>query len=300
MPQLIETRKKIQSVQNTRKITKAMELVAANKMKRFQSLAVASRRYAWSLLDGLRLMGSSFSDLPFAGRRAEGKRLFVVVTSDKGLCGALNQQVLRVLFRSKEWTSTPEGERLLVTVGRKSEEAARARGIPAAAAFQGLPEELGPLDALAVVDRILSFWTGGECRDVLLASPHYVNAFTSKATLKTFLPFSEEMVREHLQFREDPDPEAEARRAMLGQLFYEPSQERVLDAMSRQLAQMLFLSAFYELKASEYSSRMLAMRHATEAADEMIGTLTLDYNKVRQAAITQQLAEIVGAIDAEL
>ncbi len=148
---LIDIKKKILSVQGTRKITQAMELVAASRMKGFQRKALASRAYGRALVAGLHQARAEWGELSFAEKREKGKTLFVIVTSDKGLCGSLNQQLIRTLLREPRWNDTAPELRLLLTIGRKSYEAAHARSIPVEMSFAGLKEDLRPLDALVVV-----------------------------------------------------------------------------------------------------------------------------------------------------
>ncbi len=291
MPFLVEIKKKIGAVQNTRKITKAMELVAASRMKQFQRKAVGTRSYAWSLLDALQQDVVSLQETVFGEHRETGKVLFVILTSDKGLCGALNQQLIRTLWRSERWRMLPPEERALITIGKKSFEAATHAGITPLERFEGLSEQMTPVKALAVIDKILGYWERGEVREIVFVSPHYVNPFTFHPTLKTYLPFNAGMIETHTTWRgggATATPEA------MPIDFHEPSKERVREALAIQLIETLFLQAFYELKATEYSSRMVAMKNATEAADEMVRSLTLSYNKARQGAITQQLAELTG------
>jgi F-type H+-transporting ATPase subunit gamma len=286
---LIDIKKKIVSVQGTRKITQAMELVAASRMKAFQRKALATRAYAKVLVGGLNGARAAWDELSFSEKRANGKTLFVVVTSDKGLCGSLNQQLIRTLLREPRWNALGAGEKLLITIGRKSYEAMAARGIEVAKRFEGLKEDMRPLDALVIVDEILARWTSGEVKDVYFVQPEYVNAFTTRVQVRQYLPFGPDMIATHLD-------EAElAQTAAPTETIYEPSREALIEALSAQLLEALFTQAFFELKASEYSSRMVAMKHATEAAGDMIKSLTLEYNKARQAAITQQLAELAGA-----
>jgi F-type H+-transporting ATPase subunit gamma len=289
---LIDIKKKIQSVQGTRKITQAMELVAASRMKGFQRKALASRAYAKALVAGLDETRASWGELSFSEKREKGKTLFVVVTSDKGLCGSLNQQLIRALLRDARWNALGEEEKLLFTIGRKSFEAVRARGIPVEKRFEGLKEDMTPLDALEIVHEIVSRWDAGELREVLFIEPEYVNAFTTHVRVKEYLPFGPEMIESHLG-------KEETKNALVAtsepELFFEPTREVLIQRLAEQLLEALFSQAFFELKASEYSSRMVAMKHATEAAGDMIKALTREYNKARQAAITQQLAELSGA-----
>lgn len=292
MPFLVEIKKKIGAVQNTRKITKAMELVAASRMKQFQRKAVGTRGYAWSLLDALQQNVASVQETVYGELREKGPVLFVLLTSDKGLCGSLNQQLIRTLWRSDRWKSLAEGDRRLITIGRKSFEAATHAGIKPIERFEGLVEQMTSLKALAVIDVILGYWERGEVREIVFVAPHYVNPFTFHPTVKTYLPFTAEMVATHAEWREKKEEAVLEQEASID--FHEPSKERVSEALATQLMETLFLQAFYELKATEYSSRMVAMKKATEAADEMVGSLTLSYNKARQGAITQQLAELAG------
>lgn len=300
MPFLVEIKKKIGAVQNTRKITKAMELVAASRMKQFQRKAVGTRAYAWSLLEALRQNAASLQETVYGERREEGPVLFVLVTSDKGLCGSLNQQLIRTLWRSERWKSLAPQDRRLMTIGRKSYEAATHMGVQPIQRFEGLSEQMTPFKALAVIDVILGYWERGEVREVVFIAPHYVNPFTFYPTMKTYLPFTADMATMHLEWRKPPVDgrvEEQAIREKYEEAlidFHEPSKERVSQALATQIMETLFLQAFYELKATEYSSRMVAMKNATEAADEMVRSLTLSYNKARQGAITQQLAELTG------
>lgn len=279
---LIDIKKKILSVQGTRKITQAMELVAASRMKSFQRKALASRAYAKALVGGLHEARAVWGELPFAEQREKGKTLFVIVTSDKGLCGSLNQQLIRTLLREPRWVELPEDEKVLMTIGRKSYDAMAARNISVAKRYDGLKEDMRPLDALTIVHEIISYWTSGEVREVLFVQPLYVNAFTTHVRVKQYLPFTESMV-EAPSTNSSPD------------LFFEPDREELIEKLVEQLLESLFSEAFFELKACEYSSRMVAMKNATTAAGDMVKALTLEYNKARQSAITQQLAELAGA-----
>ncbi len=292
MPFLVEIKKKIGAVQNTRKITKAMELVAASRMKQFQRKAVGTRGYAWSLLDALQQNIASIQETIYGEHREKGPVLFVLLTSDKGLCGSLNQQLIRTLWRSERWKSLASEDRRLITIGRKSFEAAVHAGIEPIERFEGLIEQMTSLHALKVIDVILGYWERGEVREIVFVAPHYVNPFTFYPTVKTYLPFTSEMVTTQFEWREKNQTEDNQQHIPID--FHEPSKERVSEALATQLMETLFLQAFYELKATEYSSRMVAMKKATEAADEMVGSLTLSYNKARQGAITQQLAELAG------
>lgn len=292
---LLEIKKQINAVRNTKKITKAMQLIAASKMRAFQKKALSSRNYVWSLLDTLHSIAPEQST--YGELRLEGKTLFILYTSDKGLCGGLNNQLEKSLIRSTKWLHTPVEERMLITIGRKATEFAEINGIPVYKSFIGISEKLTTIDALAIIDEILALWNTRKVKEVLFAVPHYKNSFTFYPRLKTFLPFSEHMIASYTK-----EHEAEETSIMLKDtdkiVIFEPHRSRLEEALYEQIVQSAFIHSFFELKASEYSSRMIAMQSATEAADKRANDLTLVFNKTRQQAITQQLAEIVAAGEA--
>lgn len=290
---LLEIRKRITSVKNTRKITKAMQLVAASKMRQFQKRAVSTRHYVWDLMDVLE--ENIHIDSPYTEERTTGETLFVLYTSDKGLCGPLNNKLINALFRSNEWNNLTEEERMLVTIGKKGHDFAKNRGFHVDKHFSGIPEKMNTIQAIKLVNTILDYWRSGAAKKIVFVAPHYKNSITFYPLLKTFLPFSKEMIETNIGTEErarrthkKPDP----------LMIYEPSKERVVARLQEQTVITMFMEAFLELKASEYSSRMLAMQNATDAADKVTNALSLQYNKARQQAITAEIAELVGASDA--
>lgn len=301
---ILEIRKKIDGVQSTRKITKAMQLVAASKMRQFQKRATSSRNFAWDLLKILKnnLSGDNLSI--YAQKRETGKTLFVIYTSDKGLCGPLNNKLINGLFRSSKWKDLKENDRLLITIGKKSYNYAKSNKIPVLENFAGIPEKLSNLDVISFVDKILNYWQNEEepIKEVVFIAPHYKNSFTFYPVMKTFLPFTEEGIMsntrvgeiEIAESKKDEDSEKDSDNRNMSMIFL-PEEEQVLKRLYEQIIQAMFIQAFLELKASEYSSRMIAMQNATDSADKMISGLKLTYNKARQQAITQEIAELIGA-----
>jgi F-type H+-transporting ATPase subunit gamma len=290
---LLEIKKKIGSIQNTRKITKAMQLVAASKMRQFQKKAVSSREYVWSLFDVLESNLNTSETNLYSEERTEGKTLFILYTSDKGLCGGLNTKLINGLFRSKEWTDLKEDQRLLITVGKKSFDYANNNDIKVEKEFVGLPEKMTTLDSIKIVDEILKIWREDKVKEVFIVAPHYKNSFTFYPVMKSFLPFNKETIDSavgHLEEHEKPERKPNDNLFML----FEPSEGEVLQSLHEQLVQSLFQQSFMELKASEYSSRMIAMQNATDSADRIVHELKLDYNKARQAVITNEIAELMG------
>lgn len=267
-----------------------MQLVAASRMKGFQRKALGARAYARSLLGLLAKNGEALRETSYGEQRQTGKVLFVLITSDKGLCGALNARLIRELFSSSVWNDLNHDERLLITVGRKSREAAGRFKAPILKSFEGVKEDLDTLGALEIVNEILGSWERGECKEIRLVAPEYVNPFVFNVKMKTYLPLTKNILQSHgLPMDESLGD---------GGLIHEPSLERVAEALALQIVQSLFTEAFFELKASEYSSRMVAMKSATDAATDLGKTLTIEYNKARQSKITQELAEISGAVAA--
>lgn len=294
---LIETKKKIGSFKNTKKITKAMQLVAASKMKFFQKKAVNSRQFAIDLLHILQMsLKNQEVKNTFTEIRTKGKTVFILFSSDKGLCGGLNNNLMKGIFQSKKWMETPEKDRLLMTIGRKALAYAKFNGIPVEKSFIQLKENMQPIDALDVVSEIIDYWKHQEVKEVIMMSPHYKNAFTYYPIQKTFLPFSIENLKHHIG--KEKSDEKEIKESDNRYMLYEPSHEEVLTHLTEELITTLFIQAFFELKASEYSSRMIAMKNATDNADKIIEDLTLDLNKARQQVITTELADLINAGEA--
>lgn len=289
MASLLEIKKQIQGVKNTKKITKAMQLVAASKMRTFQEKAVGAREFVSNLLEALDSTVKSGEETIYSKARKNGKILFVLYTSDKGLCGALNNKQIKALVNSSEWKTAGADGRLLVTIGKKATEFAKNNGLPIENSFVGLPEGMSNIDALKVVDELLEMWRGDGVKEIKFIAPRYVNSFTFYPQVKTFLPFSKEMVETNLK-----DEENKKSKNGNNYMIFNSDPEDLTSRLHELIVQGLFLQSFLELKASEYSSRMMAMKNATDAADKKKDELTLVYNKARQQAITQEIAELMG------
>jgi F-type H+-transporting ATPase subunit gamma len=287
MASLLEIKKKIGGVKNTRKITKAMQLVAASKMQYFQKRAMSLNGFINGLTDLLESNLQGEGKSMYTQTPKSDKVLFVLYTSDKGLCGALNNKLLSTFSNSKEWNDTPEKNRLLVTIGKKSNEFAKRRGIPVEEYLTGFSEKLETLESLNLVDKILQIWKDQRVKQVIFINPHFKNSFTYYPVIKQYLPLNQEMLKTQVTEREVDLNKAD--------IVFEPSEEHLTEKLHEMIVQSFFMQSFIELKAAEYSSRMLAMKNATDAADKIIKNLTLSYNKARQQAITQQIAELVGA-----
>lgn len=266
-----------------------MQLVAASKMKKFQAIAEHSALFARNLTKVLDQTKQTIADTPYGAGNGENE-LFILLTSDKGLCGAMNARLTKKLFTSDEWKGLDVANRRIVTVGRKSLEAAKREGVQPAASFVNVTEDMGPLEVMDIVNEIVTMFESDSIGRVHLISPWYVNAFTFEAQIKQMLPLTEDVVKAYAA--------TETELSEVDAAFFEPSRDEVAEEIALQLIQSLFVEAFYQLKATEYSSRMVAMKQATEAADDQINILTGKFNKLRQSAITRELAELAAASDA--
>jgi len=276
LPSQREIRRRIGSVRNIKQITRAMQFVAASKLKRAQDATLASRPYAEKLDEVLADVASVLdaTEHPLLARREGGRRCLVVLTSDRGLAGSLNTNVIR--FASQEITQY-QGDLALVTVGRKGGGAMRRARVPIAAAFDGFGDKPTFAEVIPLARLLTDDYLAGTYDRIDLIYPRFISTLAQRPEIDPLLPIvpSEE---EHgipgRQFIFEPDPGA-----VLEQL------------LPRYVATRVF-QAVLETTASEQSSRMVAMRNATENAEELIDDLTLTYNKVRQASITREMIEI--------
>jgi F-type H+-transporting ATPase subunit gamma len=282
MPGTKEIRVKIKSVQNTRKITKAMEMVAASKMRKAQERMRHARPYGEKIRNVAAHISHANPEYkhPALIERDTVKRLgIIVVTTDKGLCGALNTNLLRlVLGQYKEWQA--QGEEIEVcALGNKGFGFMQRLGanIVSHAVQLGdrpqLEKLVGPVKV--IIDNFLA----GKIDRVMLAYTRFVNTMKQEPVVEQLLPLSGERLGA---------PET------VWDYIYEPDARAVLDQVLRRYVEVLILQALAENMASEQSARMVAMKAASDNAADLIGELTLIYNKNRQAGITKELSEIVG------
>ncbi len=287
--QQIQSRRK--AVKNVGQITKAMEVVAATKMRKSQEKALQSRPYAYKaleLLDRMLLYAPLKSDL-VKGREVK-KTLIVIMTSDRGLIGSFNTQVLR------EADKFVTKDDLVVTIGRKATIYANKRGLTSVQSYEGfgeyiLPSEIGPLTDFIVEGYREETWDR-----VVVLSTHFRTTLKQDVIKRDILPLDLERVREIANtivpdFKNSIDKDVE--------YIFEPSPEEVLDALLPHLVRMEMYDVVLEANASEHSARMVAMKTASDNAVDLSQVLTLEYNKVRQANITREIIEITSAQSAK-
>ena len=277
MPSQREIRRRIGSVGNIKQITRAMQFVAASKLRRAQDATLASRPYSDKLDEVLADVAAviEHDQHPLLADEREGTRLIVLFTSDRGMAGSLNTNTIR--FAAQE-ISKSSSELQVVTVGRKGTAAMRRAHVPLAASFDGFGDKPAFADILPLARLISDDFLAGTYCKVHLLYPGFVSTLVQRPEMKRLLPVK-------------PNPYT-TEGIPGGQFIFEPNPARVLEQlMPRYVATRLF-QAVLELTASEQSSRMVAMRSATDNAQELIDDLTLTYNKVRQSNITREMIEI--------
>lgn len=290
---LLHLKKQIKSIKNTAKITKAMELVAASKMKNFQRKTGNIRNFVFDLLCILWKQSSLSNESIFVRERKAGKTAFIIYSSDKWLCWSLNQRLIKTLLTSKIWTEVAPENRIIITVGKKAADFCRFNNIAVAHNLEGAPENLDSYSAASFIESIVDIWKGEETMRMYMVSPHYKNSLVFYPLVKQFLPLGPDILKSHMNV----DPESVTRDIKPLKTDYnivDSSEEEVSEELTMMITKLLFIHAFYELKASEYSSRMVAMKNATDSAKKMSRKKILQLNKERQAVITQQISEIVA------
>jgi F-type H+-transporting ATPase subunit gamma len=276
--------RRIDSIRNTQKITKAMQVVAATRLRKAQQAVQATRPYAEKMLEVLQTAGERATEYkhPFLVRR-EGKRaVMILVTTDKGLCGALNVNNIRAGTRYMT-EHFPESQQY-VTLGRKGRDFLLRFRRRVIADASGLPDRPSIGGILAGVAVALDEYEKGNVDAVLLCYAKWISTLRQEPVVRTLIP------------AEIPQREKEA--GPRADYIYEPDPESVLDALLPRYVETQVYQAVLENKASEYSAKMIAMQNATNAAGDLILALTLYANKVRQAGITTELMEIVSGAEA--
>lgn len=289
MPSLRDIRKRIRSVRNTQQITKAMKMVAAAKLRKAQDAILAARPYAMMLdrmISDLVLRAEPLEHPLLTPREPKNAEL-VVLTSDRGLAGAFNSNVLRRASRFLYENERKYQKIEVTTIGRKGRDFFRRRRVPSRKDYSGLYSNLSYRTAAEIANEISSHFVSGGVDAIFLLYNEFVSAISQKLRLVQLLPM--------------PRPEApkdDAGAAALVDFKYEPSMNGVMEKLVPQAMVIKLYRALLESVASEHGARMSAMEQATSNASEMIDRLTLFYNRTRQAVITKELMEIVSGAEA--
>ncbi|HET7028619.1 MAG TPA: ATP synthase F1 subunit gamma [Candidatus Limnocylindrales bacterium] len=276
MPSQRDIRRRIGSVGNIKQITRAMQFVAASKLRRAQESVLAARSYSDKIdeviADLAAVLGSE--DHPLLRHESPGKRLLIVLTTDRPLAGPLNANVIR--FASRLITET-KGDLAVVTVGRKGREALRRARVPIDAHFANFGDHPTFADVIPLARLVTDGFLGDEYGSVELVYGRFVSTLTQRPESDTLLPI---------------EPTEDTEGIPGNQFIFEPGAAAVLERLLPRYVATRIYQAVLEAKASEESSRMVAMRNATDNAEALIDDLTLAYNKVRQANITREMIEI--------
>jgi len=291
-----QIKQKIASVNGIKKITRTMEMVAAAKMKRAVSRAIASQLYARYALE--LLANISREDIlrhPLLSKGKGESILLVIFASDKGLCGAYNTNISRAVtaFKNENGQNTI----IAITIGKHAERIAKRNGIEIKASFIGLEDPLIEGSMHPVQELIISEFMSGEYESVQTTYTQFIKPLEYKPKTIPFLPIDQSVFKELLEEMDKSNPGQQSA-VMESKYLFEPDIESVFELVIPKLLLSILLQMMLEGRASEHSSRMVAMNGATDNATNLLDDLKLYYNKVRQEAITREISEIVGGSEA--
>ena len=294
MATLQDIKRRIRSVGNTRKVTKALELVASARLRRAEERIQQMRDYAdrmQELTAGTARAASSLRGLTLLQEREPRRVAIVALTGDRGLAGAFNGQILRRAFALERSLRSEGREIRWLVVGRKGRSTLQFRRYEVTQAWVGFTDRPSYHDAQAVAHRLAELYTEDEIDRAILVYNHYVSPLVQRVTEQQVLPISEEVLGRETE-------EDEHQRALVGDFIYEPEPEQILERLLPVYLETEVYRALLESAASEHGARMTAMRNASKNAVELIDSLTLDLNRARQAEITQEILEVVAGADA--
>src|SRR6188508_772370 len=288
-----DLKRRIRSIRNTQKITKAFELVASARLRRAQARIEAMRPYAdrmMELMIGTARASTSLQGLTLLQRREVNRAAIVAITGDRGLAGAFNAQVLRHAFTLDRSLRSEGVEVRWLVSGRKGRSTLTFRRYEIARAWIGFSDRPSYHDAQAIAHEAAELYESGEVDRVILVYNQFVSALVQRVVERDVLPIPEEA----LQRSEEEERET----ALLGDFIYEPEPEEILRRLLPVYVETELYRALLESAASEQGARMTAMRNASKNAGELIESLTLQMNRARQAEITQEILEVVAGADA--
>jgi len=288
MPSPRDLRRRIKSIKNTAQITKAMQMVASSKMRKAQLSALAGRPYASLMNEVLAEVMASAGDFthPLMEQREVKRRCIIVVSTDKGLCGALNSTLTREVAKFDKNTT------IFITAGRKAAQFIARTKRPLAAEFTYKDAPLFS-EARAISRFAQDLFLKGEVDQVEVLYTKFISTLTQKPERRPLLPLGEIKALE--SGVETPADSTEVSRRVPGEFLFEPGAAQVLGALLPHYLNFQLYQFLLEAKASEQSARMVAMKNATDNAEQLINDLTIEYNKMRQASITKELLEIASA-----
>ena len=288
-----DLKRRIRSIRNTQKITKAFELVASARLRRAQARIEAMRPYAdrmMELMIGTARASTSLQGLTLLQRREVKRAAIVAVTGDRGLAGAFNAQVLRHAFALDRRLRSEGVEVRWLVSGRKGRSTLTFRRYEIDQAWIGFSDRPSYHDAQTIAHKITELYESGEVDRVVLVYNTYVSALTQRVTEQDLLPISAEVLTTTAEERADD--------SLRGDFIFEPEPEEILERLLPVYLETQIYRALLESTASEQGARMTAMRNASKNAGELIDSLTLSMNRARQAEITQEILEVVAGAEA--
>lgn len=296
MPNTREIRRRIRSVKNISQVTRAMQMVAASKMRRAQEQALATRPYtekAWHVLSNLASQrGVDESVHPLLEARQDiGNVGMLLVTADKGLCGSYNHNMVQQAWRFIGELSYPVE---LITVGKRGRDAMWRLGQEIIAEYSDLPARPRLLDITPIAHTVMDRFVSGQFDVVYLAHTDFINTLTQRPAIWQLLPIRPLSlgVTQVSEYRGDGATSTTV------EYIYEPDPYTILNTVLPRFTELQIYQAILEALASEHSARMVAMRNATENANDLVDDLTLTYNRARQEAITNEMLDIAGGAEA--
>jgi F-type H+-transporting ATPase subunit gamma len=285
-----DLKRRIRSVRNTRKITRALELVAAARLRGAQARIEAMRPYAdrmRELMVGTAKASASLRGLPLLERREVETVAVLPLTGDRGLAGAFNAQILRRAFALERTLRAERTAVRFLVAGRKGRSTLTFRGYDLARAWTGFSDRPRYADAQWIAHALTELYREGEVDRVVVIYNHFESALVQRVVEEDVLPIPEQVLAE-----------GEEREAVFGDFIYEPEPEQILERLLPAYLETEIFRALLESAASEQGARMTAMRNASKNAGELIDSLTLAMNRARQAEITQEILEVVAGADA--
>ncbi|MBI5212520.1 MAG: ATP synthase F1 subunit gamma [Nitrospirae bacterium] len=287
MPGLKEIRKRIGSVKSTKQITKAMKMVAAAKFRKAQTRILELRPYADKMNSVLTSLAKTVeTGHPLLEIRPRKRIEVLALTGDKGLCGAFNTNIMKAAFKLIKEMQSDTIDVSVSAIGKKGTDLLKRRGLVTRQSWLGIAGRISYLNAKEITGDIIENYINETFDEVILIYNEFKSALVQKVSVVRLLPLAPVKTEES----EVQEPAAS--------FIYEPSQQAIFDNLLPKNLEIQVFRALLESQASEEAARMTAMENATKAADDMIASLTLQYNKARQASITKELMDIVGGVEA--
>lgn len=287
MATLRDIKRRIKAVQSTSKITKAMKMVAAAKFRKAQQRMFEMRPYAErmnTILSNLAAGGSESETHPLLAARPRKNVEIVVLTSDRGLCGAFNTNILKAAVRQVKELRDEGFEVSVSTVGRKARDYYKRRNVEMRKSWTGISGKISYANAQEIAAEVIENYTNETSDEVIIIFNEFKSAIAQQIVVHRLLPLA--------------PIAAGTDAAATDNFIYEPSKQEIFSRLVPKNVEIQIFRALLESQASEEAARMAAMENATKAANDMIGSLTLQYNKARQASITKELMDIVGGVEA--